>query len=156
MLIKCWILMQTEHCRLWCLHCLSPHLCLSKSALFNFSCFIFSLWELKLCCEFLRVSVKCSLCPVKRLVSNYISQLYRCMSALQLLTASMELISQMRLRSWSMICFSCWFFCFSFCKKQKTVQFFLKWRKVMCFLFLYQMYFNSWKCKFGPVDTCLD
>lgn len=33
---------------------------------------------------------------------------------LQLLTASMELISQMRLRSWSMICFSCWFFCLSF------------------------------------------
>lgn len=35
----------------------------------------------------------------------------------QLLTASMELISQMRLRSWSMICFRCWFFCFSFCRK---------------------------------------
>lgn len=38
----------------------------------------------------------------------------------QLLTASMELISQMRFLSWSMICFSCWFFCLSFCKERKT------------------------------------
>lgn len=36
--------------------------------------------------------------------------------ASQLLMASMELISQMRFRSWSMICLSCWFFCLSFCR----------------------------------------
>lgn len=40
----------------------------------------------------------------------------------QLLTASMELISQMRFLSWSMICFSCWFFCLSFCKERKRGQ----------------------------------
>lgn len=40
-----------------------------------------------------------------------------CVCVAQLLTASMELISQMRLRSWSMICFRCWFFCFNFCRK---------------------------------------
>ena len=43
-----------------------------------------------------------------------------CVCESQLLTASMALISQMRLRSWSMICFSCWFFCFSFCKNRNT------------------------------------
>lgn len=35
----------------------------------------------------------------------------------QFLTASMELISQMRFLSWSIIVFSCWFFCLSFCDK---------------------------------------
>ncbi len=38
----------------------------------------------------------------------------------QLLTASMELISQMRFLSWSIIIFSCWFFCLSFCDKNRN------------------------------------
>ncbi len=41
----------------------------------------------------------------------------------QLLTASMELISQMRFLSWSIIISSCWFFCLSFCNKKQNVTF---------------------------------
>lgn len=34
----------------------------------------------------------------------------------------MAFMSQMRFRNWSIICFSCWFFCFNFCEKKKDRQ----------------------------------
>lgn len=44
---------------------------------------------------------------------------FLCPVVSQLLMANMELISQMRFRSWSMICLSCWFFCLSFCREDR-------------------------------------
>lgn len=72
-------------------------------------------------CTLLRVQLTalsfCSECVLVGYFYIYVD-VCLCLCVAQLLTASMELISQMRLRSWSMICFSCWFFCFSFCERK--------------------------------------
>lgn len=83
-----------------------------------------------LCCPVPIFPVKCSVsqsveavtCPGPNVPDHMRTCVFWvcvCVCAAQLRTASMELISQMRLRSWSMICFSCWFFCFSFCRTKE-------------------------------------
>lgn len=83
----------------------------------------------------------------------YLLQLQSLIFLVQFLIANMAFMSQIRFRNWSMICFSCWFFCFSFCGKSLLEVGFFLWSVQIAHSNIYKSY-SAMKCYMNLFLSC--